>query len=302
MTKNHETGRSMVEMLGVLAVIGVLSIGGIAGYSYGMDKYRANETIQDVNLRMMDLMTQLNNHPDSDPNISNEWGTKGAFYPMDVVYDYETLEYALEVSDVPKQVCKMVFDGLISSYSIEIGTVRYVGKTEEVCGDNNVMAFYLDTVESRQCLNIICNKGQYCTDTNEEWLENPSGVCEDLGFSEYIVNNVSYYISDEPMTYLDTKSACRALTDKDDKKLGMFEVQELITKSDGSPWAGETTNSGMKLTPLAEQLFSLSGKIYLLGGYSGNAYRVSKWTTVYRVPPNVIRSGKDSYDYYGVCR
>ncbi len=38
-----ESGRSMVEMLGVLAVIGVLSIGGIAGYSYGMDKYRANE-------------------------------------------------------------------------------------------------------------------------------------------------------------------------------------------------------------------------------------------------------------------
>ena len=27
--KNAETGRSMVEMLGVLAVIGVLSIGGI---------------------------------------------------------------------------------------------------------------------------------------------------------------------------------------------------------------------------------------------------------------------------------
>ena len=27
-----ESGRSMVEMLGVLAIIGVLSIGGIAGY------------------------------------------------------------------------------------------------------------------------------------------------------------------------------------------------------------------------------------------------------------------------------
>ena len=38
-----EYGRSMAEMLGVLAVIGVLSIGGIMGYSYGMDKYRANE-------------------------------------------------------------------------------------------------------------------------------------------------------------------------------------------------------------------------------------------------------------------
>ena len=30
--KNEQTGRSMVEMLGVLAIIGVLSVGGIAGY------------------------------------------------------------------------------------------------------------------------------------------------------------------------------------------------------------------------------------------------------------------------------
>ena len=37
-----QSGRSMVEMLGVLAIIGVLSVGGIAGYSLGMRKHRAN--------------------------------------------------------------------------------------------------------------------------------------------------------------------------------------------------------------------------------------------------------------------
>lgn len=40
-----EDGRSMVEMLGVLAIIGVLSIGGIAGYTMAMNRYRANEII-----------------------------------------------------------------------------------------------------------------------------------------------------------------------------------------------------------------------------------------------------------------
>ena len=40
--KKLESGRSMVEMLGVLAIIGVLSVGGIAGYSLGMRKHRAN--------------------------------------------------------------------------------------------------------------------------------------------------------------------------------------------------------------------------------------------------------------------
>ena len=40
--KKLESGRSMVEMLGVLAIIGVLSVGGIAGYSLAMRRHRAN--------------------------------------------------------------------------------------------------------------------------------------------------------------------------------------------------------------------------------------------------------------------
>ena len=39
-----ESGRSMVEMLGVLAIIGVLSIGAVAGYKFAITKYKANET------------------------------------------------------------------------------------------------------------------------------------------------------------------------------------------------------------------------------------------------------------------
>ena len=40
--KKSQSGRSMVEMLGVLAIIGVLSVGGIAGYTLSMRKHRAN--------------------------------------------------------------------------------------------------------------------------------------------------------------------------------------------------------------------------------------------------------------------
>ena len=44
-TKNNQNGRSMIEMLGVLAIIGVLSIGAIAGYSKAMFKYKMNKTM-----------------------------------------------------------------------------------------------------------------------------------------------------------------------------------------------------------------------------------------------------------------
>ena len=43
--KKTESGRSMIEMLGVLAIIGVLSIGGLAGYTMAMNRYRANEIL-----------------------------------------------------------------------------------------------------------------------------------------------------------------------------------------------------------------------------------------------------------------
>ncbi len=48
MKKNNQSGRSMIEMLGVLAIIGVLSVGGIAGYSKAMMKYRINKTIDQI--------------------------------------------------------------------------------------------------------------------------------------------------------------------------------------------------------------------------------------------------------------
>ena len=42
-------GRSMVEMLGVLAIIGVLSVGAISGYSKAMFKYKLNKHAEQYN-------------------------------------------------------------------------------------------------------------------------------------------------------------------------------------------------------------------------------------------------------------
>jgi len=45
---SQTSGRSMVEMLGVIAIIGVLSAGGIIGYSKAMRRHRLNETISEI--------------------------------------------------------------------------------------------------------------------------------------------------------------------------------------------------------------------------------------------------------------
>ena len=57
--KNNQTGRSMVEMLGVLAIIGVLSAGGLAGYSKAMFKHKLNSTMEQITMLVTNIRTHF---------------------------------------------------------------------------------------------------------------------------------------------------------------------------------------------------------------------------------------------------
>lgn len=53
----EQAGRSMIEMLGVLAIIGVLSVGGIAGYSKAMNKFKTNKVADNVSMLVANIKT-----------------------------------------------------------------------------------------------------------------------------------------------------------------------------------------------------------------------------------------------------
>ena len=53
----EQSGRSMIEMLGVLAIIGVLSVGGIAGYSKAMTKFKTNKVADNVAMIVTNIRT-----------------------------------------------------------------------------------------------------------------------------------------------------------------------------------------------------------------------------------------------------
>ena len=67
-------GRSMVEMLGVLAIIGVLSVGAIAGYSKAMFKYKLNQHAQAVNMLINNVL-QIKEQLQYTPNRGAYYGT-----------------------------------------------------------------------------------------------------------------------------------------------------------------------------------------------------------------------------------
>ena len=77
-------GRSMVEMLGVLAIIGVLSVGAIAGYSKAMMKYKLNKHAEAVNLLINNLLS-IKDKLQYIPNGGTQYGT--LFYKMNLLPD-----------------------------------------------------------------------------------------------------------------------------------------------------------------------------------------------------------------------
>ncbi len=119
--KKSETGRGMLEMLGVIAVIGLLSIGGIIGYGFAIDKYRANDIIHEVNMRGEDIWNrfQETNLPDK----IDEWSKyTSTGFPIRIVTIPDELEawFQIVVSDVPEVVCKNVLMGQYDSILVRI--------------------------------------------------------------------------------------------------------------------------------------------------------------------------------------
>ena len=68
-------GRSMIEMLGVLAIVGVLSVGGIAGYSKAMEKWKINKTVEGYSMLvygMLEHLEDLRKSTTAETNIDTE--------------------------------------------------------------------------------------------------------------------------------------------------------------------------------------------------------------------------------------
>ena len=140
--KTAETGRSMVEILGVLAVIGVLSIGGIYGYTFAMDKYRANDIIYEVNLRNRDTWNKYQDKDLPEAEELDEWAdTTQTGFPIGV-YPRSNIVFDVQVDDVPSRVCKQVLNMNIEGPMFiwtpsEDGKKQiFNGNASELCGDD----------------------------------------------------------------------------------------------------------------------------------------------------------------------
>lgn len=127
--KANQSGRSMIEMLGVLAIIGVLTAGGIAGYAKAMEKYRVNKTTSQISNIAQNLRVLYHAQPDYgdlDSEVSwaaidrshalpEEMGSQGTYKnpfagpvtakPADRYSKDDHLAFVLTYGGVPRSAC-----------------------------------------------------------------------------------------------------------------------------------------------------------------------------------------------------
>ena len=143
--RSGHTGRTLLEMLAVLAIIGVLSITALVGFTYAMNKHRANETIYDVMLRgtnvpMIDeyYYDKASGYEFRFPGLVNN-GRQGAYYPMTTKKDAGS-SYYVEATGVTYRVCELILKMNPTDIDqIVVGNTVYQGDSD-ICGTTDGLA------------------------------------------------------------------------------------------------------------------------------------------------------------------
>ena len=137
--KDGEQGRSMVEMLGVLAIVGVLSVGAIGGYSYAMNKHRTNELIYEATKRAQWVGTQLemNNSNPSINTFGNDSLGGGRFTGQ--VLQLENGQIGIAVADLKEAVCDTIKNE-IGDNTVIRAIKDSTGTGDVTCEDNGTAA------------------------------------------------------------------------------------------------------------------------------------------------------------------
>ena len=114
-----EVGRSMVEMLGVLAVMGMLTFTGVKMYNAAMNKHHANTLIEQAQRRAVSAAGQINlfgKAPTLAEFSNNNTFTSGTFGEVTQEGLYQ--QFGIQVSNVPKAVCQNILNAIGESTSL----------------------------------------------------------------------------------------------------------------------------------------------------------------------------------------
>ena len=210
-TNPQEHGRSMTEMLGVLAVLGVLSIGGVQGYRYAMNKYHSNEVVNELNLLNAQLAMFMSGVHDDEavmslgaPYDNNEKIKTGGYAfsygcgqdPDSMTpCDLDETGYYMTLNGVPEDVCKSASQ--MTANMMNLVEQRINGQTDNkgvLCQDeNNQLTFLFDANDGQgfdngEGDNVDVTDSHY-SDTTDQYQEEITTTTPETTTTKIITNS-----------------------------------------------------------------------------------------------------------------
>ncbi len=176
----------MVEMLGNLAIIAILSITGISGYTYVMIRYQTNQIVSELNL-VRNQINMIMNHPkitsyqlslegNKQLNSIHTRFTYGCGIDTTIISScyHDDMVYYQQLNGINKTLCQSIVQSMqFMPNLIEQRVNDKIDTTGKNCtGNENKLTFFFEkeaaAIDSENCsklhpvYNIITNQREAC--------------------------------------------------------------------------------------------------------------------------------------------
>ncbi len=143
MTPCAESGRTLVETLGTLAIMGILSVVGLAAYNSAMDRHKANTLIQEAQRRAVIVAGQIG-FQGREPSLTEfepyNKTSAGEFKGVTTEGLYK--QFGIKVSKVSKSVCENILRTIGESTPIRRLSLETTPTSPlTTCNDTNAFLF-----------------------------------------------------------------------------------------------------------------------------------------------------------------
>lgn len=127
MTRQNESGRTMLEMLGVLGIMGIIMYGAVSGINYGMGTYKINQIYNDVQEQIQavsDLYSWSRDYPDGETMTKTACANdvfsrgctsdqKAGLHPYGegiTINKPESGSFSIQYSGIPQDACRRLLE------------------------------------------------------------------------------------------------------------------------------------------------------------------------------------------------
>ena len=171
--RKNESGRSMTEMLGMLAIAGVLSASLIVGFDYAMSKIEAHRIYKDIKLAYISFFTQLTKQSVWQPISFDSYSNKQFFIQRDKGnHDF------VRVATLTQKVCQSLLDHVQDTQEMTLFSLDGAPLTCHTQEQEIIASF------SGISPLVVCDTGADCPDVYNVYCDASAKECKNCPWTQ----------------------------------------------------------------------------------------------------------------------